>query len=235
MYSGTATIGHFPSPVPPVPPVPPKGKKKNNHGLSRVRGTAKRRPAIKPEKVLDHVFRRDGGDRRDTPTKSAVSGVPPHPTNKENCSMGEANRRKQSGSGAFWRTRMDAADAARYGVTEAHGVFFQPIDDQGRRRQLRLRPHSRNTRRQNRGKRWRSPDASMPVSRSCATPAIRRMPSRSAWAPHSRPIGASLTSAPRPAPGKPHEHHRTFHERSRTCPMNPTSAKSRSRRASCAN
>jgi hypothetical protein len=31
----------------------------------------------------------------------------------------------------LWRTRIDAADEARYGITEAHGVFFQPINDRG--------------------------------------------------------------------------------------------------------
>lgn len=47
--------------------------------------------------------------------------------------VGEAKRRKQAGGPghAIWRTRMDAALEAHCGVTEAHGVFFQPISDQG--------------------------------------------------------------------------------------------------------
>jgi hypothetical protein len=47
--------------------------------------------------------------------------------------MGEAKRRKQAGGPghANWRTRIDAAAEAYYGVAEAHGVFFQPISDRG--------------------------------------------------------------------------------------------------------
>jgi hypothetical protein len=52
--------------------------------------------------------------------------------------MGEAKRRKQAWNGAdraYWRTRLDAADEAYFGVAEVHAVFYQPNSDRGGRGQ----------------------------------------------------------------------------------------------------